>query len=194
MLIESISQQIRNPASQTTACFSTLYLKYVCSQLNLDPDTANLGNFNIISGDMKDMHRFRTGFYGITDWPANFKMNYTLKELKKTYCFLDDFLIVSKRSNEIINNMFSTVSKNLLQKTSELIFPNVLSYNWKSTGLKIIFSQLGTSVIENKPTAILYLEAPKTLKKLPYFLVGAVHYISKLIPNLAQISYPLQFY
>ena len=64
-LIESISQQISDPASQNTTFFSTLDLKYACLQLNLDPDTGNHCNFNIISGNMTDTYSFQTGFYGL---------------------------------------------------------------------------------------------------------------------------------
>ena len=71
-LIESISQQISAPASQHTTYFSTLDLKYACSQLNLDTNTANRCNFNIICGDMTGTYRFQTGFYGLTDMPADF--------------------------------------------------------------------------------------------------------------------------
>ena len=98
-LIESISQQISAPASQTY--FSMLDLKYAYSQKNLDTNTANHCRFNIISGDMTGTYRFQTGFYGLTDMPAEFQkaMDYTLIGLKNTY-FLDDILIVIKESLE----------------------------------------------------------------------------------------------
>ena len=51
-LIESISQQFSASVSQNTIYFSILDLKYAYSQLNLDTNTANHCNFNIISGDM----------------------------------------------------------------------------------------------------------------------------------------------
>ena len=72
-LIESNSQQISAPASQNTTYFSTLDLKYAYSQLNLDTNTANQCNFNIISGDMTTTYRFQTGFYVLTDRPAEFQ-------------------------------------------------------------------------------------------------------------------------
>ena len=50
-LLESISEQISDPALQKTTYFSALDLKYAYSQLNLDPGTANHCNFNIISGN-----------------------------------------------------------------------------------------------------------------------------------------------
>ena len=88
-LFESISQQISAPASQDTTYFSTLDLNYAYSQLKLD---ANAGN----QYDMTGTYRFQTGFYVLTDMPAEFQkaMNYTLIGLKNTYCFLDENLIV----------------------------------------------------------------------------------------------------
>ena len=99
-LIESISQQVSAPAPQNTTYFSTIDLRYAYSQLNLDANTANHCNFNIISGDMTGTYRFQTRFYGFTDMPAEFQkaMDYTLIGLQNTYCFLDDILIVSKGS------------------------------------------------------------------------------------------------
>ena len=51
---------------------------------------------------MTGTYRFHTGFYGLTDMPAEFQkaMNYTLIGLKNTYCFLDDLLIARKGSLE----------------------------------------------------------------------------------------------
>ena len=88
-LVETISQQLNASASQNTTYFSTLDSKYANIQLNLDTNTANLCNFNFISGDMTCTYRFQTGFYGLTDMPAEFQkaMDYTLIGLKNTYCF-----------------------------------------------------------------------------------------------------------
>ena len=101
-LIESISQEVSAPASQKTTYFSALVLKYAYSQLNLDSNTANHGNFNIISGDKTGTYRFQTGFNGLMDMTAEFQtaMDYTLIGLKNTFHFLDDILILSKGSEE----------------------------------------------------------------------------------------------
>ena len=86
-LIESISQQISAPAPQNTTYFSTIDLKYAYIQLNLDANTANHCYFNIIIGDMTGTYRFQTGFYGLTDMPAEFQkaMDYTLIGLQNTF-------------------------------------------------------------------------------------------------------------
>ena len=95
-LIQTISQTLSS-APQKTPYFTTSDLQYAYSQLNLDNDTAHHCNFNIFSGDMTGTYRFKTGFYGLTDMPAEFQkaINFTLAGLTNTFCFLDDILIVS---------------------------------------------------------------------------------------------------
>ena len=97
-LIESKSQQFSDPASQSTAHCSKLVCTYVYSQLNLDPETGNHCNFNILSGIMMGTYRFHSGFYGLTNMTAELQkaMDFTLIGLKNNYCFLDDKFVVSK--------------------------------------------------------------------------------------------------
>ena len=71
-LIQTISQTLSR-APQETAYFTTLDLQYAYSQLKLHSDTARHCNFNIVSGDMTGTYRFKTGFYGLTDMPAEFQ-------------------------------------------------------------------------------------------------------------------------
>ena len=103
-LMNSISQIITNYKTEPAdkIFFSTIDLKYAYSQLNLHPESAKHCNFNIVSGDMTGTYRFKTGFYGLTDMPAEFQkaMDYTLIGLKNIFCFLDDILIVSKGSED----------------------------------------------------------------------------------------------
>ena len=192
-LIESISQQNSAPASQNTTYFSTIDLKYPYSQLYLDTNMANHCNFNINSVDLIGTYRFQTGFYGLTNMPAEFQkaMDYTLIGPKNTYCFLDDILIVSKGSLEehksyVMNCLIRLDDENLRINLSKRHFGK-LKIDW--LGCQI--SQSGISPLESKTAAILTLEAPKTPKKLRSSL-GSVHYIGKFIPNLAQISHPLR--
>ena len=192
-LIEPIFQQISAPAWQNATYFFTIDMKYAYSQLNLDTNTSNHCNFNIISGDMTDTYGFQIGYYGLTDMPAEFQkaMDYTLIGLKNTYCFLDDFLIVSKGSLEehkcyVKNCLKRLDDENIRIKPSKCNFGK-LEIDW----LGYHISQSVISPLESKTTAILALEAPKTLKKLRSFL-GSVHYIGKFIPNRAQISHPLR--
>ena len=101
-LIDTIQQNLNTNASQETAYFSTLDLKYAYSQLNLDPETARHCNFNIISGEGTGTYLFLTVFYGLTDMTAAFQkvVDYTLVGIQNTHCFLDDIIIISRGSKE----------------------------------------------------------------------------------------------
>ena len=96
-IIHMISQTL-STAPQEPAYLETLDLQYAYSQLNLHSDSARHCNFNLVSGDMTGFHRFKTGFYGVTDMPAEFQnaIDCTLVGLSNTFCFVDDILIVSR--------------------------------------------------------------------------------------------------
>ena len=101
-LIDSISQHINDSNQGDNVYFSTIDLKYAYSQIKLHPDTSRHCNFNIICGESTGTYRFKTGFYGLTDMPAEFQkaMDYTLVSLMNTYCFLDNIIVVSKGSKK----------------------------------------------------------------------------------------------
>ena len=171
-LIQSISQHISAPAPQNTTCFSTLDLKYAYNQLNLDPNTANYCNFNIISGDMRGTYRLQTGFYGSTHIPAEFQkaMDYTLIGLKNIYCFLDDILIVSKGSGEglrirvVKDRRYYLLNchKRLDEENCRISLPKCHFCKLEMDWLGYHISQSVISPIESKTSAIVTLEAPKT--------------------------------
>ena len=101
-LIDSISQHINDSNLVENVYFSTIDLQYAYRQLNLHPKTARYCNFDIICGESTGTYRFKNGFYGLKDMPAEFQkaMDYTLIDLTNTYCFLDDILVISKGSKE----------------------------------------------------------------------------------------------
>ena len=103
--MDSISQIIADYETEPAdkIYFSTIDLKYAYSQLNLHPETAKHCNINIMNCNMTGTYRFKRGFYGLTDMPAEFQkaVDYTLIGLKNKFCFfLDDILIVGKGSEE----------------------------------------------------------------------------------------------
>ena len=180
-LIDTIQQNLNTTASQETAYFSTLDLKYACSQLNLDTETARHCNFNIISGEGTGTYRSITGFYGLTDMPAAFQqlMDYTLVGLQNTYCFLD----VSRGSKE---EHLKLVYKCLKKLDEDNLRINLPKFHFVKTEIEWLghkFTQSGIAPLESKTAAILSLTAPNNLKQLRSIL-GSVHYIGKFIPNL----------
>ena len=73
---------------------------------------------------MTGTYRFKTGFYGLTDIPAEFQkaMDYTmLIGLENTFCFLDDILIVSKGSEEDHFKLVLDCLKKLVQIVQNLL-------------------------------------------------------------------------
>ena len=194
-LMDSISQIIKNYKTEQadTIYFSSIDLKYAYSQLNLHPETAKQCNFNIVSGDMTGTYRFKTGFYGLNNMPAEFQkaMNYTLIGLKNTFCFLDDILIVSKGSEEDHFTLVIDCLKKLDADNLRINLPKCHFAKQKISWLGYNITQTGISPLETKTLSILSLKPPYTLKKLRSFL-GSVHYISIFIPNLAQLCHPLR--
>ena len=192
-LIDTIQQNLNTSASQETAYFSTLDLKYAYSQLKLDPETARHCNFNIISGERTGTYRFITGFYGLTDMPAAFQkvMDYTLVGLQKTYCFLDDIIVVSRCSKE---DHLKLVYKCLKKLDADNLRINLPKCHFAKTEIEWLghkFSQSGIAPLESKTAAVASLSAPNNLKQLRSFLCS-VHYLGKFIPNLSQLCHPLQ--
>ena len=78
ILIDSISQHLINTQNSQQAYFSTIYLKYAYSQLQLRKYTAKNCNFKIICGKSTGTYRFKTGFFRFANMPAEFQKNYGL--------------------------------------------------------------------------------------------------------------------
>ena len=92
-----------------------LDLTYAYSQLKLAADTAKECNFSIVGGKATGTIRFFTGFYGLADMSAEFQkqkaMDRTINHAKNTFCFLDDFLNLSKGNEAEHGKLEETVLK-----------------------------------------------------------------------------------
>ena len=193
MLIDTISQHLTNTQNGQQAYFTTLDLKYAYSQLKLHHDTAKYCNFNIICAESTGTYRYKTGFYDLTDMPAEFQkaMEYTLIGLQNTYCFLDDIIIVSTGTEA---DHLAYVFKCLKKLAEDNLRINLQKCHFAKTEIEWLgygFTQTGISPLESKTAAILTIPPPTTLKRLRPFL-GSVHYIGKFIPHLAQLCLPLR--
>ena len=195
IFIGSISQIITDYKTEPVdkIYFSSIDLKCAYRQLNLHLDTAKHCNFDIVSGDMTGTYRFKTGFYGLTDMPAEFQkaMDYTLIGFKNTYCFLDNILSVSKGSDEDQFQLVLDCLKKLNASNLRINLPKCHFAKQKFSWMGYNITQSRKSPLESKTSAILSLQPPNTLKKLRSFL-GSVHYNSKFIPNLAQLCHTLR--
>ena len=118
----------------------------------------------MISGDMTGKYRFETGFYGLTDITEFQKaMDYTLIWLKNTYCFLDDSLIVSKGTEEGHKQNVLYCLKRLDEENLRICLPKFRLAKLEIDWLRHHISHSRILPIESKPSAILTLEALKTL-------------------------------
>ena len=191
-LTQTISQTL-STAPQDTAYFTTLDFQYAYSQLNLHSDTARHCNFNLVSGDITGTYRFKTGFYSLTDMPAEFEkaIDCTLAGLNNTFCFLDDILIVSRGG---IEQHLNFVRKCFIKLDQENLRINLAQCHFAKDKIEWLghsITQTDITSLSNKTDAIEKLSSPTNLEKLRSFL-GSVHHLGKLIPNLLHLCYPLR--
>ena len=165
LLIQTISQTL-STAPQETAYFTTLDLQYAYSQLKLLSDTARHCNFNIVSGEMTGTYRFKTGFYGLTDMPAEFQkaIDCPLAGLDNTLCFLDEILIVSRVG---IEKHLDLVRKCLIKLDQENLRINLAKCHLAKEKIEWLghnITQSGVTPLSSKTDAIGKLSAPNNLK------------------------------
>ena len=115
-LLDSAAQ-ITTAKTEGTVWFTSLDLKYAFSQLPLDESVSKHCNFSIVCGEFTGTYRFKTGSYGLTDMPKEFRkaMDNTIQGIQEVFGFLDDMLIVSKGSvtehNETVDKVLSRLDK-----------------------------------------------------------------------------------
>ena len=102
LLLDNIAQVVKSDITKQTL-FSKLDLRYAYSQIPLDQQTRQQCNFSLIGGNATGTYQFQTGFYGLTDMPAEFQkaIDLTLTNCTNTYAYLNDILIVTKGSTEL---------------------------------------------------------------------------------------------
>ena len=142
---------------------------------------------------MTGTYRFKTRFYGLTDMPAKFQkaIDCTPAGLNKTFCFLDDILIVSRGG---IEQYLDLVRKCLIKLDQENLRLNLAKGHFAKDKIEWLghsITQTGITPLLNKTDAIEKLSSTSNLKKLRYFM-GSVHHLGKFIPNLSQLCFPLR--
>ena len=100
-------------------------------------------------------------------------MDYLIGQ-KDIFQFLDDILIVSKRSEEEHKQYVLNCPKRIIVENLGINLPKCHFSKLENDWLCYPISQPSISPIKSKTSAILALEAPETLNKLRSFL-GSVH-------------------
>ena len=96
MIAEKLDNEIGN------AWYSSVDMTYAHGQEPLHEFTAKHCNFQLIGGESTGTYQFVTGFYGLTVMPTEFHkvMDIVLAKFKEVFEFIDDLLIVTKRTKQ----------------------------------------------------------------------------------------------
>ena len=168
-------------------------LKYTYGQSNPDTETSRKSNFSILSGECTCTYCSFTGFFYSTDMTEALRkvMHNTLVALDIKHCFLENIIAVSPGSKEDHLKLVNKDLKKLNDDNLRINLPKCQFVKTEADWLGYKFTQSRMPPLETKTSAILKLTAPKNLKQL-YSCLGSVHYFGKFIPNLFQLSHPLQ--
>ena len=125
--------------------------------------------------------------------PAEFQkaLNYIVVGHQKTYCFLDDIIIVITGPKCDHLSYVIKCLKILDDDNFRIILQN---YHFAKTEIEWLgykFTRTGLSLLENKTKAIVAIPPLPTFKRLRSFR-RSLHY--KFIPNLAQLCHPLRHF
>ena len=106
--VETLIDQVGHTIARITSknddiLLSKIDLRYAYSQLRLDQKTAEHCNFSILCGPATGTYQFQTGFYGLTNMPADFQkaVDNTLVNIDNIFAYLDDILIVTENNLDI---------------------------------------------------------------------------------------------
>ena len=148
-----------------TLYFSKIDLKYAYNQVPLHKDTQKHCKFNIRGGNATGTYRFINGFYGLTDMPATFQkiMDFTLANTNSANAYLDDIIIITKRSltdhETELNKVLARLDKENLAKSLNKCEFAVTETTW--LGYKINPYEIIPTT--RKVESIIKLDPPRTL-------------------------------
>ena len=188
LLLDKIAQVVKSGKTKQTL-FSKLDLRYAYSQIQLDQKTREQCSFSLIGGNATGTYQFQTGFYGLTDMPADFQkaIDLTLTNSTNAYAYLDDILIVAKGSTELHQQKLKAVLDRLDEENLAISLKNCKFACKQIEWLGFNINSEGTTPLIKKSEAIEKLSAPKTFKQLKSFM-GSIQHLTRYIPNLAQAA------
>ncbi len=191
-LLDNISQIISSrPGITIKVWFSTLDLRYAYGQIPLSPETSRQCNLSIFGGQATGTYRFKTGFYGLAEVPAELQqtLDTLLQDMPNVHAFIDDILIVTVGSAE---EHKKTVNDPLKRLDDANMSVKLSKYQFLCSAVEWLgyhIDQNGPLPMEGKLRTIKNLTAPKTLKSLKSFM-GAINQLNKFIPKLSPTMRP----
>ena len=194
VILDNVAQSVQQGHNKPgITLFSTIDLRYAYSQLRLDDATREQCNFSIIGGHATGTYQFQTGFYGLTDMPAEFQkaIDLTLNNERDTFAFLDDILIISHGTKEDHMNKVKRILDKLDAESIAISLEKSKLGRKQVEWLGYVIDEYGIIPMQKKTDAIVQLNHPKTFKQLKSFM-GSIHHLNKFISNLAQLCTPLR--
>ncbi|XP_054257422.1 uncharacterized protein K02A2.6-like [Macrosteles quadrilineatus] len=167
--------------------FSKIDLSAAYNQLRVDENSQELLTINTTKG----LFRYSRLPFGVTSAGAIFQsvMDKILNGLDRTFCYLDDILIVAQTHEEMHRNVVAVLSR--LEHYGVKINPA------KSEFFKDSLIFLGHRLSENKiqpseelSKAIVSAPRPENVTQLRSYL-GLINYYSKYLNNLSNLLQPL---
>ena len=191
-LMEQIAEIINNDA-EGEVLFTSLDMLYAYGQTELHPTTARHCNFQIIGGRATGTYVFNTGCYGLTIMPPEFQkiMDTVLINIRNTFTFIDDILIVTKGTHQQHIEKVEEVLRTLDEAVIRLKLEKCKIAQTETEWLGYKLTANGVKPIDEKIQAMSDRLRPKTLKELRS-LMGALNQMNRFIPNLAQLCAPLR--
>ena len=191
-LIDTVGQTISEKKSGDIY-FTTMDLTYAYGQLPLKAETSVQCKFSLIGGRSTGTYRFKTGFYGLTTMPAEFQraMDCILVEYPQAHAFIDDILVVTKRTAIY---RIATVEKILKKLDRENMSLKLTKCKFAQRACKWLghkTTSIGITPLVRKTEPIEALTPPRTLSQLKSFM-GSIHSLHKYLPALAESSAPLR--
>ena len=175
--VETLIDQVGHTIARITSknkdiLLSKIDLRYAYSQLRLDQKTAEHCNFSILCGPATGTYQFQTGFYGLTNMPADFQkaVDNTLVNIENIFAYLDDILIVTENDLDIHIRKIKEVLLRLEQENLAISLHKCEFAQTEVEWLGFNITKTGTTPLIKKTQAILEIPPPKTLKELRKFM------------------------
>ena len=94
--------EIINSDNQEEVLFTYFDMLYAYGQIELNPETPRHCNFQIIGGRPTGTYAFNTGYYGLTIMRPEIQkiMDNLLHNIRNTFAFIDDILIVTSGTKQ----------------------------------------------------------------------------------------------
>lgn len=176
------------PKFRNAKLFTTLDIKQAFHQVELSEDCRDVTTFVTNWG----LFRYKRLLFGVNCAPELFQnlMESILAECENTVVFIDDIMIFGSTEEEHDLAVKHTLS--VLNRYGIML--NIHKCKFKQTEISFlghILSPEGVAPADEKVQSILQFRPPQSKEELRSFL-GLVTYVSRFIPNLATVNYPLR--